>query len=338
MNVTKLLTAWPIKGPCQTSSLRRGMNNRVWRVEAADGQIYVLRVLPDELALPRVRYEAALLHALSEKQLPFRLPLPLKANSGDIIVPVELESGKNTIATLQAFLPGSTPDRHDSIKAAQAGEALAVLDTALATLPELHAPEQPQLFSSFADLTHCHPLVPDPLIAIERLPIERELSRRICAYLSMVMARWDELHNRLPQQLLHRDYDPSNILMDASGVTAVLDFEFAGKDIRVLELCVALSWWPVNLMGTGKEWKIIDAFGAAYVRSFPLSEAELRAIPDVLRLRAATSLVHRTGRYLAGLESDAVIVNKLEESLWREEWLSANQETLLQHVLAWNAI
>ena len=227
MNVTKLLTAWPIKGPCQTSPLRRGMNNRVWRVEAADGQIYVLRVLPDELALPRVRYETALLHALSEKQLPFRLPLPLKANSGDIIVPFEPETGKNTIATLQAFLPGSTPDRHDSIKAAQAGEALAVLDTALATLPELHAPEQPQLFSSFADLTHCHPLVPDPLIAIERLPIERDLSRRIRAYLSTVMARWDDLHNRLPQQLLHRDYDPSNILMDASGVTAVLDFEFA---------------------------------------------------------------------------------------------------------------
>jgi hypothetical protein len=37
MNVTKLLAAWPIKGPCQTSPLRRGKNNHVWRVEAADG-------------------------------------------------------------------------------------------------------------------------------------------------------------------------------------------------------------------------------------------------------------------------------------------------------------
>lgn len=125
--------------------------------------------------------------------------------------------------------------------------------------------------------------------------------------------------------------------MDASGVTAVLDFEFAGKDVRMLDLCTALSWWPINLMGTGKEWEVIDAFGAAFVHDFPLNEEELQAIPAILRLRDAGSLIHRIGRYLAGLESDAVIEKRLKHSLWREEWLSANQDTLLQHVFSWIA-
>ncbi len=126
-----------------------------------------------------------------------------------------------------------------------------------------------------------------------------------------------------------------NILVDDQQVTAVLDFEFAGTDIRVLDLCVALSWRPVNPMGTGKEWDLIDAFGTAYMTHFPLSEGELLAIPDALRLRDATSLVHRMGRYFVGLETDARIESRVKHSLWREEWLSANQGILLRHALTW---
>jgi Ser/Thr protein kinase RdoA (MazF antagonist) len=147
-----------------------------------------------------------------------------------------------------------------------------------------------------------------------------------------------DLYRRLPQQLLHRDYDPSNILVDNQQVTAVLDFEFAGPDLRVLDVCVALSWWPVDLLGTGKEWDVIDALGISYVTHFPLSEQELLAFPDIWRLRDAISWVYRMGRYLAGLETDAHIKDRVQHSLWREAWLSANQEILLHHALSWERV
>ena len=334
MDISKLLTTWPIAEPTQITPLQGGINNQTWRIEVADGYAYALRILPGSEDLPRIRNEAALLYALNEKQLPFRLPLPLRANSGDICVSFERETGSATIATLHPFLSGSKPDRNDPIRAAQAGTALAMLDTALAALPEQVA-GQFQSLPAFGDIAHFHALVSDPLAAIEQLPVERDLSNRVRDLLAAVIETKDDLYNRLPQQLLHRDYDPSNILMGDSGVTAVLDFEFAGKDVRVLDLCVALGWWSFDLMGTGQEWEVIDAFGAAYVRDFPLSEAELRAIPDVLRVRDAASLVHRIGRYLVGLESDMIIENRLKHSLWREQWLAANQERLLHHVLSW---
>jgi homoserine kinase type II len=335
MNVSELLTAWPMRDAVHIEPIQQGINNHVWRVDAADGQRYVLRVLPGSGDLPRVRFEATLLDALSEKPLPFRLPLPLKSNSGDIVVSFERETGSSTIATLHPFLPGSKPDRNDSTRAAQAGTALAMLDTALAALA-FQAVEVFQSSSPSGDGDQFHALIADSLTAIEQLPVERDLSRRVRDLQAAVREMTDDLFRRLPQQLLHRDCGPGNMLVDASGITAVLDFEFAGRDIRILDLCVALSWWPVNLMGTGKEWEVIDAFGAAYVQDFSfLSEAELRAIPDLLRLRDAGSLTHRIGRYLAGLESDAVIESRLKHSLWREEWLSANQERLLDHVFSW---
>jgi homoserine kinase type II len=295
-----------------------------------------LRVLPGSGDLPRVRFEATLPYALSQKPLPFRLPLPLLACSGDIVVPFERETGSSTNATLHPFLPGSKPDRNDSTRAAQAGTALAVLDTALAALSE-QAVGQFQSSSPSEDVDSFHALLADSLCAMEQLLVERDLSRRVRDLQAAVREMTDSLFRRLPQQLLHRDCGPGNMLVDDSGITAVLDFEFAGRDIRALDLCVALSWWPVNLMGTGKEWEVIDAFGAAYVHDFPLRDVELRAIPEMLRLRDAGSLIHRIGRYLAGLESDAVIESRLKHSLWREEWLSANQERLLEHVFSWTA-
>ena len=144
-----------------------------------------------------------------------------------------------------------------------------------------------------------------------------------------------DLYSRLPQQLLHRDYDSGNILMDGERITAVLDFEFASRDIRVLDLCVSISWWPIKLFGTGYEWAVIDAFGQAYTSNYPLTEDELRALPALWRVRDAASLVNRIGRYFAGQETDTRIQNRIKHSLWREEWLSANQATLLQHALQW---
>ncbi len=335
MDLSKLWTAWPVAGPWSLTPLQGGTNNLIWRVGTADGQSYVLRLTPDITRIPRIRYEAALLQALQGKQLPFLLPIPLQAKSGDMIVSFEQETGTPALATLQPLLPGSLPERDDSSNASQAGSTLALLDVALATLPEIQPPEGFQPLPPFGELADWHPLVPDPLAAIELLPIERDWARQIRANLSRVIEMNDVLYTQLPQQLLHRDYDPANILMHDRQVTAVLDFEFAGTDIRALDICVALSWWPVNLLGTGKEWDIIDALGKAYLSHFPLSEAELLAIPDLWRLRDATSLVHRMGRYLAGLETDDRMQGRVRHSLWREMWLSANQETLLQHALAW---
>ncbi len=337
MNRENLWTMWPITRPKRALSLVGGTNSLIEGVETADGQMFVLRIVPDITQISRLHYEAALLKALSNQSLPFLLPVPLKANNGDTVVSFQQEDGTSALATLCPLLPGRLTDRDDHIisRTTSAGSALALLDHALASLPEIEMPATFRPLPKFGDLTLWHPLVPSPLGAIEQLPISYEQRRQIQTFLLEVMESVADLYKRLPQQLLHRDYDSSNILMDGERITAILDFEFAGRDIRILDLCVSISWWPVTLFGTGREWDVIDAFGKAYTTGYPLSEDELHAIPAVWRMRDATSLVNRIGRYLAGQETETRIQNRIEHSLWREEWLSANRDTLLQHVLQW---
>lgn len=335
MDLAQLWRAWPIAGPWHLSPLSGGTNNLVWRAEAADGENYVLRVFSDLTRLPRLRYEAALLLALSNADLPFLLPVPIMTHNGESIAFLEQKAGTQAFATLSPLLPGVRPDRNDLSLAPPAGAAMAVLDNALAALPEIAAPAGFEPTFSFGGLVHGYAPVPDPLAAVERLPVERDKVQQIQDILASVIEKVPDLYARLPQQLLHLDYDPANIFMQGDRVTAVFDFEFAGIDLRVMELCVALSWWPVNLMGTGKEWEMMDAFAAAYTANFPLSEEELRAIPDMLRLRDAGSLVHRMARYFAGRETDTTMQQRVEHSLWREAWLVAHRERLLHHAMNW---
>ena len=331
----KLWEAWPIAGPWHLSPLSGGTNNSILRADTAEGKSFVLRLIADSSHIPHILYEATLLEALSAQHPPFLLPVPLKTHYGDVFVSFQQDSETTAFAILSHLLPGTLPDRNNITIATHAGSTLARFDHALATLPTPHIPKGDQSLPTFGKLSQLHPLVSEPLLAVKQLPIETEHAKQISYLLASVMGNVDDLYNKLPQQLLHRDYDPSNILVQENQITAILDFEFAGVDLRVLEICVALSWWPVNVLGTGKEWDIIDAFGNAYIEHFPLDEEELLAFPAIWRLRDAASFVHRVGRYIVGLGTDAGIRNRVRHSLWREAWLSANQETLVQHALAW---
>jgi homoserine kinase type II len=336
IDLTQLWQAWPIAGPWSLLPLSGGTNNLVWRAEAADGERYVLHLFPDLTQFPRMSYEAALLRDLSNIDLPFRLPLPIKTHNGEDIAFLEHKAETLAFAILSPFLPGERPDRNDPALAQSGGTAMAVLDNALVALPKIVTPAGFEPTLSFGDLVLGHAAVSDPFVAVKRLPIEHDKARQIQRILASVSQEVTDLYTRLPQQLLHLDYDPANIFMEEQRVTAVFDFEFAGIDLRAMELCVALSWWPVNLMGTGKEWEIIDALATAYLAGFPLSTEELRAIPRLLRLRDAGSLIHRMGRYFSGLETDSTMQRRVEHSLWREEWLIAHNEMLLQHIMSWN--
>jgi homoserine kinase type II len=332
-NLLHLLTGWPIEPPFLLTLLPGSTNNQAWSVKSADQSSYVLRLTPGVPDLPRIRYEVALLLASGEKSLPFSLPICLQTRSRERFLLVEQGDAEPAIATLMFLLPGSVPER-DVVSSVSVGVALAQLDAALATIAPSLLPVSSGF--SYGDLYHIHPLVPDPFSTVEQL-LETAQSRQIDRILRQAQQDWEVLSAQsLPRQILHRDCGPGNVLMEQECVTAILDFEFAGMDLRIFDLCVAMSWWPVRLMGTGREWELIDAFGRAYTANLPLTEDELLALPAALRMRDATSLVHRIGRYLAGLETAQTLQERVQHSLWREAWLVANQEILVQHALAWS--
>jgi homoserine kinase type II len=327
--LTLLPRAWGVPASARLTPLAQGTNNRLWRVEAVDAA-YVLRVYSNHADEARVRFEQEILSGLAAVGLPFAVPAPIPTRDGALYVRLTADAD-DQLAVLAPLLPGEHPRRDDLPQAEAAGEALGALDRALAglPLPDLNLAAS---WRSYGDLEHCHPLVPDPLGAIQTLPVAEEVRARLVSGYQALMARVPATYASLPTQLCHEDYGPDNMLMEGRRVTGVLDFEFCARDLRVMDLTVALSWWPVAQLGTGAEWPIIRAFTAGYARQLTLTSEELAALPLLSQLRAYPSLIHRLGRYRQGLSPREAVTDRAEAAIAREDWLRAHGERFVATV------
>ena len=326
------LAAWDVPGPWRVSGLAHGTNNLVYRAESPSGS-YVLVVSSNHVDTGRLRFQHAVLWRLAGMGLPFAVPAPLATKAGDTYALVRVDGDTRALATLTPLIPGDHPERENVLQAVAAGEALGRLDEALREIGDV-GDERAVSWRSYGDLEHCHPLVPDPLGAIRELPVAEDARTRLAARYEWLRERIPGIYATLPTQLVHEDYDPSNMLMVGEHVTGVLDFEFCSRDVRVMDLIVALSWWPVRQLGTGHEWPIIEAFVRGYARLVALAAEEIAALPVLYELRAYTSLIHRLGRYRQGLSPLEAVTARAEAALEREDWLRAHAGRLMDVVNA----
>lgn len=320
---------WGLPDPLRLTPLAHGTNNLVRRVETPLCA-YVLRVYGNHADPARLRFEHAVLAQLQAAGLPFAVPAPIPTAAGELFLRV-MDARGEELATLTALIPGEHPRRDDLAQAEAGGEAIGRLDAALAriTPPDRGAGVN---WRSHGDLEHCHPLVPDPSAAFAELPLPDEARRALLARYGWLVERIPSLYATLPQQLAHEDCGPSNVLMAGERVTGILDFEFCARDLRVMDLTVALSWWPIARFGTGEEWPILRAVARGYARHVALTAAEMAALPALFHLRAYTSLVHRLGRHRQGLATQEDVIERADAASKREVWLATHGKRLIRTV------
>ncbi|MGZ3638777.1 MAG: phosphotransferase enzyme family protein [Ktedonobacterales bacterium] len=329
LDLAALHQAWPLPEPWRLQPMTRGTNNAVLLLETPAAR-YVLRIYGNHADLERLHFEHAVLMHLRGARLPFAVPVLLPTAAGELYARVTTRNGER-LATLTAHIPGEHPRTGDLEQARAGGEALGMLDVALANLASLPA-EAGVTWRSHGDLAHGHPLVPDLPTAFEGLPLAEDARKRLVDGYERVMAQMPLLHALLPRQIVHEDCDMSNMLLAGSRVTGVLDFEFCGRDVRAIDLTVALIWWALAYSDAGGEWSIMRALTMGYARHVILTADEIAALPVLMHYRAYTSLVHRLGRYRQGLSSLESVLDRANAALERADWLHANGQRLVENV------
>lgn len=324
----EVLAAWTLT----SRSIRvadAGTNNRSYIVETVTGSYY-LRVYLNTNDLERIRYEHALLLQLRQTRPSFAVPLPLSTNTGRTYA-VITEDDHAVIAALFPVISGREATRGDVAEAAICGEALGELDTAMACIEiEPTLAGLPWLGQPGA----VHPMVPDPLTAIARLSLASETRDQVRALLSDLITAAPRLYARLPQQVIHGDFYPSNVLMEGKAVSGVLDFEFASPGPRAMDFAVGLWAFGIAHWRTGEDWPLIAAFAAGFRRRIALTPVEIDALPTLIHLREATSLIHWIGRFRQGLTNERDIEDRTNRFLNVDDWIRTHGGELVHHVAA----
>jgi Ser/Thr protein kinase RdoA (MazF antagonist) len=94
-------------------------------------------------------------------------------------------------------------------------------------------------------------------------------------------------------------------------VTAILDFETCEPGYRAMDLAAGMYFFG----NFGHPTAASEAFRAGYLTRFPLTAAELNAVPELELMGEATSLVHWYGRRLDGLTTEQDIADRVERLL-----------------------
>ena len=256
----------------------RGTNNWVRFINSS----YVLRVSLNRSAI-EVAAENQMLEALGATDLPFEVPRPLSTPDGRNYI-----ATAEGPATLYPLLPGRAA-RGEMDDLRLIGTALGDLMLELAKLPAELAPTDWR-----APLSEIHPAVPDVSELVDDL-------RRVMpgsAGLEVLEDQWQTLDAAylsmpLPCQICHGDFAPSNVLIHGGEVSAVLDFEIAGWDLRVADLVAGL----VQSTDTAQEE---DAFLSGFRSRLEPTAEEWAAVPTLRLHRQISSVVWRAGRWREG--------------------------------------
>jgi len=311
-----LLAYWGI--PCRARlTAANGTNNRTFVVRAGSAR-WVLRI-SQNLTAAQVRAEHRLLARLRQAGLPFAVPEPVPSLTGDFLA--ETAAGP---ATVTKWLPGVRPDLTDEQAPERFGRAIGQLSAALCRVPRQDAPHD------WLTSPHVHPDVPDVAELCQELAaagISSELTRLL---MSFKQGTWlTGAGVGLPVQVVHGDVAASNMLADerTGEVTAMLDFEIAGADLRVQDLVVGLKQSGAL---DAQDWQHrAAALARGYCGARELTEAEAAAVPDLLMARTMGTVVWRAGRWRRKQASLDDVSARLHELSAADKWLAAHRSELL---------
>lgn len=131
--------------------------------------------------------------------------------------------------------------------------------------------------------------------------------------------------------MIHADLGAGNLLATAGPepmIAGVLDFEVAGRDLRVNDLvvllfqsgCLAGADWPARTAA------LADGFGEV----LRLRPAEIMIVPELITARGLGSGGRRAARRRTGVSSVDEVADRVRAAQATEQWVTAHGPALVE--------
>lgn len=311
----------------QEDLARSGTNPFVRRVQTDKGN-FVLRRIPADTPVPALHFQDALIHRLRAEGVP--APRFLGARDGSLFA--EQEGYRYT---LQELMPG----RPLTVERLTPGEAGRVMNMLARYHKAVWNFDPGEYVRSNEEIPLIDPLALHESEALLRTVLE-EIERKAAggqtalspsesvlyevslrretnplSHLLAVKSKLARLNSQgLPRLIMHGDYFPFNILVNAKGeVTGILDYEFARRGPRVYDLTGLINPGVRGApeLDINEAVQLVIAYQIeADKLGIPLTDAEIASVPFMLKVRYLHGIVQRLRRLTnpAVAEADARLI------------------------------
>lgn len=271
----RFLEQYDIGAPLSFKGIAEGIENTNFYLQTDRGAFF-LTLYEKRVAEEDLPFFLGLMEHLAERGV--HCPLPVKTRDGRSLVTLNRRN-----AAIVTFLTGIGLRRPGAGHCAAAATALAGLHKAGEGFGLSRANALgPKGWRPLAESIHGADAIEDGLTAIIHNSLEA------------LVPTWP---SGLPGGVIHADYFPDNVLFVGNLVGGVIDFYFACNDAFVYDLAIMLNSWCFELDGSFNITKG-QAVINAYRQQRPLSEAEIAALPVLMRGSALRFLLTRTYDWL----------------------------------------
>jgi homoserine kinase type II len=293
-----------------------------------DGGEYIVRRSHSSRTLQEVRFEHALVAHLRNNGFP---------------APVFVPGVNGHLYSASVFVKGSPYQAENVEHLREAARTLAKYHRIVASFgsppPRLREPilsktlrerlaamPSPEIISDFsARYGDRDPRIPDLLAS---LPYVLESGEAVLGLL-------DRLYPDLPKLVIHGGCRRGSTLFKGDRLVAMLDFDSARLEARVLDLAIAFHDF-------GKVWgepgspdfkvpldlRIVSEFLDAYQEINPLEEAEIEALPTLLEARPLKRALGKYRSMIEDLQTSQGHVRKAAQEVARVRWLESHGKEL----------
>lgn len=317
-----LANVWDLPTPWHIEPMSGSSHNHLALIVAANNQQAVLCTYGhDQPQL--LEYLLAVTSAVAAEDVPFAVPNPLLTHTGERLY--RHDDGYRTwLMSMLPWLPGDHPAVDDTAACVQAGQAFGRLLQALAHVT-IDAGSPP----SYSNLHRVHAYVIDPLAALRAAPLNSEHAQQIIDVVESLQQILPTLYSELPQQIIHGDYVPRNVLFLNGTVSAVLDFELCRWDARVVDVAIALLAW--GGFAGHYDGEAMRRFAQGLNSVIALDDAEIAALPTMMRLVYVVRLLQVLGRYQQGIERGVAVERAALALIDLDAWLNAIPDFMHTH-------
>ncbi|KPZ01599.1 phosphotransferase [Pseudomonas syringae] len=302
-----------------------------FRCDCSSGQSYVLKIANPQESPIELSLQIEVMQHIGRRAPQLPIPRVYPALDGGYLTTVVTASGESRQVRLLSFLPGTPLDKTtlNAQGREQIGQLLAHLR--LATADFAHPAESRQVCWDVQHLRVLEPLLNGVVEPARRHSLERALER---------FGEVEELIAGCRQQVLHNDFNTSNIVIDAHRpqcVGAIIDFGDTVKTAIAIDVSTAM----MNQLLAVHPGQDLDIFAPAkdllrgYLQVADLTPEELALIPHLAMARLVARALITTWRSQLFPQNSAYILRNAAPGWGQLDWLlnrsPSQMSALLMH-------
>lgn len=302
-----------------------------FRIDQANGERLVLKVSNPRESIDELDFQTRLVRHVCRVAPELPVAPILDSLDGTMLVGLTTRAGEQRTARLYDYVHGTPLDtlKTNALQRQQIGHVLARLRLTTATFQ--HPAQHRELAWDVMNFAKLRPLTGSIADPVHRRLIEKAFDR----FNSIA----DQLSN-CPAQVLHNDFNRSNIVVDTRGgsnfIAGIIDFGDAVHTAVAIDVATALmNQFPLNFTAQRDDDLFADSRDVllGYLAHAPLTEFELRLIPHLAMARGATRALLSTWRAQL-FPHNAKYILRFTTSDWIHlRWLLEQDEDALSETL-----